>query len=113
MVLVARLVALAVSVSTFVFLFLHDSWRADNIFLVPDLVLCVALAVTAALPLRSARPALVAALCFAAGVFTTSVASYAVRGGVGVASLVGVVACVGTAVALVGTARTSRVAQPG
>jgi hypothetical protein len=86
---IGRVVAAGVGLSTFVFLFLHDSWRADNLFLVPDLILCAALLVAAALPSRIAARALLAAYCFSGGVLVTAVASYAVDGGIGIGSLIG------------------------
>ncbi|GAA4896716.1 hypothetical protein LX16_1318 [Stackebrandtia albiflava] len=90
----SRITAAVVSTATFVFLFLHDSWHADNLFLIPDLLLCAVLAVVAALPSRVATPWLIAGLSLAAGVLLTSVSSYAVRGEFGIASLLGVIACV-------------------
>ncbi|QFG22309.1 hypothetical protein [Actinomadura sp. WMMB 499] len=75
-----RAFAVLISVTTFVFLFVHDSWRGDNLFLVPDLILCALLLIAAALPGRYAAPALGFALAMSAGVFTASVSSYAVRG---------------------------------
>ncbi|MCA2217853.1 hypothetical protein [Jidongwangia harbinensis] len=89
---IGRLGAVAISVTTFGFLFLRDNWRADNLFLVPDLVLCAVLAVAAALPARAAAPALLGAYAFTAGVLATSVSSFAVDGRVGYASLAGLVA---------------------
>jgi hypothetical protein len=87
--LVGRLAAAGLSLSTFVFLFLHDSWHSDNLFLVPDLILCALLATAALLPGRMAATLLPAAFAFAAGVLTTSVASYAVRAELGLPSLAG------------------------
>jgi hypothetical protein len=84
-----RLVAALLSLSTFVFLFLHDSWRSDNLFLVPDLILIAALAIAAALPDRLARTALPVAFAYTGGVLVTSVASYAVRSEFGLPSAVG------------------------
>lgn len=86
-----RLVAAVISVSTFVFLFLHDSWHADNLFLVPDLILIVALAVAAVLPDRPARLALPVAFAYTGGVLATSAASYAVRNELGLPSLTGAI----------------------
>ncbi|MFI0446599.1 hypothetical protein [Actinomadura sp. 6N118] len=86
---IGRGAAVPLSLGTFTFLFLNDSWRADNLFLVPDLILCTALLVAAALPDRMAAPALLAAYCFATGVLVTSVASYAVDGRIGIGSLIG------------------------
>ena len=89
LVAIGRFAAAGMSLATFVFLFLHDSWRTENLFLVPDLILCAALAVAAVLPDRSARRWLPIAFGYAAGILTCSVASYAVRGEVGVASALG------------------------
>ncbi|TDD37657.1 hypothetical protein E1287_07680 [Actinomadura sp. KC06] len=96
----ARAFAVLISVTTFAFLFLHDSWRGDNLFLVPDLILCALLLAAAALPGPSAAPALGFALAMSTGVFTASVASYAVRGELGAASLLGTVACAAVAALL-------------
>jgi len=104
-----RVAAVALSVSTFVFLFLHDSWRADNLFLVPDLLLCLLLLAAAALPAKLAGPALLGAFAFASGVLATSVASYAVEGRLGLPSLFGAVAAAMVAGAV---ARTGRYAGP-
>lgn len=87
-----RMAALALSGGTFAFLFLHDSWRPDNLFLVPDLVLCATLLAAALTPARWAGRALLFAFGLTAGVLMTSVASYAVDGRLGVASLFGAVA---------------------
>jgi hypothetical protein len=89
LVMIGRFVAAGLSLGTFVFLFLHDSWRTDNLFLAPDLVLCAALAAGALLPNRLARRWLPIAFAFTAGVLACSIASYAVRGEVGVASILG------------------------
>lgn len=86
----ARLIAAGLSLTTFVFLFLHDSFRSDNLFLVPDLVLCAALLVAAALPRQFAVPALIGAYGMAVGVFAASVSSYAVEGEFGLPSTLGV-----------------------
>ncbi|MGI5212350.1 hypothetical protein [Plantactinospora sp. CA-290183] len=88
-IMLGRVSAVLISLGTFAFLFPTDSWRADNLFLVPDLILCVALLVAAALPDRLAVPALLAAFCFSAGVLVTAVASYAVDGRIGIGSLIG------------------------
>ncbi|WP_250002307.1 hypothetical protein [Actinoplanes sp. M2I2] len=84
-----RLAAAILSLTTFVFLFLHDSWRADNLFLVPDLLLIVALAVAAGLPDPAAKVALPVAFAYAAGVLATSAASYAVESEFGLPSTLG------------------------
>lgn len=96
----ARIIAIGLSVSTFVFLFLHDSFRSDNLFLVPDLVLCAALVVAAALPAPYAAPALIGAFGLAGGVLAVSVSSYAVAGELGVASLLGLALSVAMTVVL-------------
>lgn len=88
---IGRIAAVLLSLGTFGFLFPTDSWRADNLFLVPDLILCAALLVAAALPDRVAAPALLAAYCFAGGVLVTAVASYAVDGRIGIGSALGAV----------------------
>ena len=95
-----RIVAVGLSLATFVFLFLHDSFRSDNLFLVPDLVLCTALVVAAALPGRFAVPALIAAFGMTCGVLATSASSYAVDGELGFASLLGLTTSVAMTVLL-------------
>ncbi|TDC51007.1 hypothetical protein E1281_21245 [Actinomadura sp. KC345] len=95
-----RAFAVLISVTTFVFLFVNDSWRGDNLFLVPDLILCALLLVAAALPAPYAAPAMGLTLAMCTGVFTASVSSYAVRGELGTASLLGVVGCAAMAVLL-------------
>ncbi|GAA1868288.1 hypothetical protein [Myceligenerans crystallogenes] len=89
-----RVGALVLGVTTFAFLFVHDSWRPENLFLVPDLVLCALLLGAALAPARWAGRALLFAFGIAAGVFLTSVASYAVDGRFGAASALGVVGAV-------------------
>jgi len=96
--LIGRIAAAVLAGSTFVFLFIHDSWRADNLFLVPDLIMCAALAVAAGLPSAIAGRALTVAFALSAGVFMTSVASYAVDGRLGAPSLAGAVAAAAFAV---------------
>ncbi|MDG4797416.1 hypothetical protein [Micromonospora sp. WMMD1082] len=103
-----RVGAVALSAGTFLFLFLNDSWRRDNLFLVPDLILCVLLVVAASLPARHAVPALLFGFGLTAGVLVTSVSSYAVSGRLGLASLVGAVAAVALAGALTGPHRRGR-----
>ncbi|MFB4314191.1 hypothetical protein [Actinomadura sp. 21ATH] len=97
---IGRAFAVLISAATFAFLFLHDSWRGDNLFLVPDLILCVLLPVSAALPARYAAPALAFTFAMCTGVFTASVSSYAVRGELGAASLLGVAGCAAAAALL-------------
>ncbi len=91
MLLIARIVAVAIAVGTFAFLFINNSWRADNLFLVPDLILCALLVLGAALPARHAHGALLFGFGYTAGVLSCSVASYAVAGQLGAASLLGAV----------------------
>lgn len=86
---IGRIAAVLLSLGTFGFLFPTDSWRADNLFLVPDLILCAILLIAAALPGRIAASALLAAYCFSAGVLVAAVASYAVDGRIGIGSLLG------------------------
>jgi uncharacterized membrane protein len=101
-IVLGRVAAGALSAGTFLFLFINDSWRAENLFLVPDLLLCAVLAVAALLPDGRAVPALVFAFGMAAGVLAASVASYAVDGRLGAASLFGAVVAVVMAAVLGG-----------
>jgi hypothetical protein len=95
---IGRVAALTLSAATFAFLFIHDSWRPDNLFLVPDLILCATLPAAALTPSRWATRALLFAFGLTAGVLMTSVSSYAVDGRFGGASLLGAVAAVALAV---------------
>jgi hypothetical protein len=106
--LAGRVAAAVLSLSTFVFLFLHDSWRRDNMFLVPDLILCGILLIGALLPDRPAAATLTVGFGYAAGVLSTSVLSYAVRGEFGLPSLVGAVTAAALAGALAQDQRKSR-----
>ena len=110
---VARLAAAVLSLTTFVFLFVHDSWHADNLFLVPDLILIAALAVAAVLPDRHAQVALPVAFAYTGGVLITSVASYAVDGRLGLPSLVGAFGSIAVAVALARPVRDPVASRPG
>lgn len=101
-----RLAAAILSLTTFVFLFLHDSWRADNLFLMPDLILIAALAIAAGLPDRFARVALPVAFAYTGGVLATSVASYAIENKFGLPSMLGAVAALALAVLLTANRRT-------
>ena len=105
---IGRIAAVLLSLGTFAFLFPTDSWRADNLFLVPDLILCAALLVAAALPGRIAVPALLAADGFSAGVLLTAVASYAVYGRIGIGSLIGSASALIMAVVFLRALPTSR-----
>jgi hypothetical protein len=97
-----RIAAAILSLTTFVFLFLHDSWRSDNLFLVPDLILIGALAIASALPGRLARVALPVAFAYTGGVLATSASSYAVQGEFGLPSTVGALTAIILAVLLTG-----------
>lgn len=92
---IIRSVAIALGVITFAFFFIHDNFRLDNIFFIPDMLLCIALVVAALLPKNFAVPALMATFGAAAGIFSVSVASYAVRGEFGLASFIGILISLG------------------
>lgn len=77
---IARTVAVTLATVMIVYLVVSGAIRADNPFLVPDLLLSVLLLVTACLPARWAPPALLFAFGLATGVWTTSLSHYAVRG---------------------------------
>lgn len=100
MITLARLVAAGTSLVTLVFMFVHDSWRADNVFLAPDLALCGLLLAGAALPAAWVVTALVPAFAVGAGVFGTSVSAYAVDGELGIPSLLGLLGCAAMVVLL-------------
>lgn len=85
-----RVAAVALAVITFIFFFIHDTFRLDNIFFIPDVLLCVALVIGGISPRRLAVPVLMASFGAAVGIFSVSVASYAVRGEFGAASFLGV-----------------------
>jgi ABC-type dipeptide/oligopeptide/nickel transport system permease component len=76
----ARVVAAILATVMLVFLVVTGAIRADNPFMVPDLLLSILLLVTACLPARWAAPALLFAFGLASGVWTTSLSHYAVRG---------------------------------
>jgi len=84
-----------------VFIFVSDSWSSDNLFLVPDLILCALLLVAAFLPTAWAVPVLIFGFSMSAGVLGTAVSSYAVEGRFGVGALVGTVVAVAMAVLLI------------
>lgn len=96
----ARVVAAVISLATFGYLFVNDSWRVDNLFLVPDLLLCAVLLAAALLPAARARGALLFGLGMGAGVLSAAAAAYLVRGELGAASLVGAVTCAAMAAVL-------------
>jgi hypothetical protein len=76
----ARAVAAVLAAVMLTFLVVSGAIRADNPFLVPDLLLSVLLLAAAALPARWAASGLLFAFGLAAGVWTTSLSHYAVRG---------------------------------
>jgi hypothetical protein len=98
---VARVVAIALGIITFAFFFIHDNFRLDNLFFVPDMILVALLIVAGLLPQKLAVPALVFVYGMATGIFMTSVSSYAVRGEFGLASFIGVIGSAIMAVLLV------------
>ncbi|HEY0691102.1 MAG TPA: hypothetical protein VGD71_18940 [Kribbella sp.] len=104
----SRVAAVALSAGTFLFLFLNSSWRRDNLFLVPDLILCVLLLVAASLPARHAVPVMIFSFGLTAGVLMTSVSSFAVDGRLGPASLASAIAAVVMAGVLIRTHLRSR-----
>ncbi|RBM19721.1 hypothetical protein [Streptomyces sp. PT12] len=77
-------------------------------FVVPDLLVAVALLVAAALPPARAVPLLGVAFGMASGVFTVATFSYVARGEVGVPVLLFAVSCLAMAAVL-----TWRAASPG
>lgn len=108
MLIIARIIAIGVGLSTFIFLFPLGSWRADNIFLIPDLILSPALIIAALLPARIARPALLLALGFASGVLITAGNAYAVRGEFGLAQAGAGLVLVAAVLTLLTTVRRNR-----
>lgn len=85
-----RVVAVALAVVTFVFFFINDTFRLDNIFFIPDVLLCLALIIGGICPRKLAFPVLIASFGAATGIFSVSVAWYAVRSEFGAASFLGV-----------------------
>jgi hypothetical protein len=98
---VARVGATLVSLGTFAFLFVSDGWQSDNLFLVPDLILCAGLVVATLLRGPTAVPALILTLGLAAGVLATSVSSSAVDGELSVPSLMAAVSAAALALLLI------------
>ena len=76
----ARVVAVILATVMIVFLVFSGSIRADNAFLVPDLLLSVLLLSAASLPARWAVTVLLFGFGLAVGVWTASLSHYAVRG---------------------------------
>lgn len=75
-VVVGRSVALVTSGLTVAFFFLSDSLTRDNLFLVPDLIICALLIVAALVPGMWAPGALALALALTAGVFVCATAEH-------------------------------------
>ena len=96
----ARYVAVALSVLTVIGLFINDSLRSDNLFLVPDLLVSGMLLVSASLGRSIAAAALLFAFGLSAGVFTTAAFSYVVRGEFGIGVSIFAAVCVGAAATL-------------
>jgi hypothetical protein len=84
---VARWLAIAIGLLTAVNLPAGGAIRADNMFLVPDLLVAAALLVAALLPRAVRATALLFAFGPAAGVFTVAAFSYVVRGELGLVSV--------------------------
>ncbi|SFB05137.1 hypothetical protein SAMN05216266_10456 [Amycolatopsis marina] len=103
-----RVAAVAVSVPTFLYLFPNDRFRSDNLFLVPDLVLCVVLIVGAFLPARQAVPVLGFGFAFAGGVIGTAVSSYVARGSFNIFTALIALVCLVMGVLLVWHGREER-----
>lgn len=68
--IVARLIAVPVSLWLVAALIFNADYRADNIFAVPDLVFSLVLLVGAALPAAAAGPVLITGFLFGSGVIT-------------------------------------------
>lgn len=100
--LTARILAFAVSLPTFAVMVAEGTLHLGNLFFVPDVILCAALVVAAVLPARLARPGLVLAYAFAAGVVTAAVFAYVARGALdeGVLTVLVAVVCAAAAAAL-------------
>lgn len=103
-----RLAAAMLSLTTFVFLFLHDSWRSDNLFLIPDLILIASLTIAAVIPDRYARVGLPVAFAYSAGVLATSASSYAVESELGLPSIAGAMAALVFAMLMTARGSTAR-----
>ncbi|SUD47748.1 Uncharacterised protein [Nocardia otitidiscaviarum] len=107
-----RLAAVTVSLPTFLYLFLRNRFHADNLFLLPDLVLCVWLTTAALLPHRHAVPALGFGFAFAAGVIGTAVSSYLTRGAFNVFTALIAALCVAMGLAFAWHRRDRRGTPP-
>ncbi|MGX7676935.1 hypothetical protein [Plantactinospora sp. DSM 117369] len=77
---VARGAAAALTVVMVWYFATSDALRSDNPFLVPDLLVLVFALGSSLLPRRAAVPVMIFTFGWAAGVFTTSLFHYVVRG---------------------------------
>ncbi|WP_133175331.1 hypothetical protein [Sphingomonas oleivorans] len=84
-----RIVAVGTAAGTVAFLFVGDNWRATNIFLVPDLIVCAVLIAGSLLPSPRMFPALLLAFGMGVGVFATATADYLVQGRFGIGAAIG------------------------
>lgn len=84
-----RAAALGTSVGTFLFLFVGDNWDTENIFLVPDLIVCVVLVTAAMLPSKIASAIMLLGFGIGVGVFSTATADYLVQGRFGIGAALG------------------------
>jgi hypothetical protein len=106
-----RIVAMAVAVPTFLYLFGEDRFSADNVFLVPDLVLCALLFTAALLPARHSVPALTLGFGLAAGVIGTAVSERVVQDSFNGLTVLVAAACLVMAVLFARRARPTRPAR--
>ncbi|WP_066906084.1 hypothetical protein [Millisia brevis] len=95
-----RIVAVVLAVGTVAWIPLSGQWRADNAFLVPDLIFAAVLVGGALLPeWRAARAVLLVGYAMAFGVLTTAVATWLIDGRFPVMTVLGaLMAAVGTVV---------------
>ncbi|MFI1393391.1 hypothetical protein [Streptomyces sp. NPDC020681] len=100
-----RCAAVFISLGTLLNLLVRD---VDEAFVVPDVLVSVALAVGAALPADRAVPMLGSAFGLASGVFTVAAFSYFARGEVGVGVLLFALICAAMTVLF-----TWRIGLPG
>ncbi|MFI7708486.1 hypothetical protein [Nonomuraea sp. NPDC049480] len=87
LVTVARYYAVVLGLGTVGYLFFTGMVRADNAFLIPDLVISALLVATAFLPPAYVVRGMILAYGMAAGVFTAAVFTSLVRGELGVVSM--------------------------
>ncbi|WP_159843829.1 hypothetical protein [Nocardia sp. CY41] len=71
-ILLARVIAVPVSLWLIAALAVNADYRADNIFALPDAAFSLLLLIAAALPTRPAVPALITGFLFGAGVITVA-----------------------------------------